>query len=68
MNAQYEVVNQPDQRLTMIAQAETHKPGGKGVRRMDWNYFKRKLIEIWITVWSVLFALSLAKLLFRFFP
>ena len=35
---------------------------------MDWNYFKRKLIEIWITVWSVLFALSLAKFLFRFFP
>lgn len=33
---------------------------------MDWNYFKRKLIEVWIIVGSILFALSLANLFFRF--
>ena len=36
----------------------------KGVRGMDWEYFRKRLVEVWINVWTIVFALGIARLLF----
>lgn len=33
---------------------------------LDWNFFKRKLVDVWIITGAILFSISLAKLLFGF--
>lgn len=30
---------------------------------MDWDYFKKKLVECWTAVWIIVFAISISKLL-----
>ena len=31
---------------------------------MDWEYFRKRLVEVWINVWTIVFALGIARLLF----
>lgn len=36
---------------------------GEGGSKMDWDYFKRRLVEAWIHVWEIVLALILFKIL-----
>lgn len=39
-----------------------YKDGERG-SKMDWDYFKRRLVEAWIHIWEIVLAISIANLL-----
>lgn len=44
-------------------QMETVNKKEGGVKAMDKDYFKRRLVEAWIHVWEIVLALVLFKIL-----